>query len=501
MLISNHHLRQLWFGVLLLVTATISHAQSSNPSLSAAIDEALTARCLDSDQTAVSVVALPSGQVLYTHNADTPLLPASALKLVTTAAALHYLGPEYRFSTDVLYSGQRSGDKLQGDVILRGGGDPKLTPADLWHIATRVKNSGISEINGRLIADARFFDEVDHAPGWADEEGSQRAYNAKVGALSLNYNIVTVHVRPGLNVGDPLLVALEPSPAYITVTNNGKTIGKGKSFLSASRSDQTTDGTMNVLVNGKLHVDAGDREIYRNVDNPTRYTIEAFRTILQQVGVKVPDTTEIGATPAGATLIYRHESVPLSLILKELNLYSNNFIAEQVLKTIAAKMTGLPGSHAGGSQLVGNFLNAIGIDTRGLNITDGSGLSKENRITTQMLTSLLAIMHKRFDIGPDFAAVLRIMGAEGAHSRRLSNSPAMGRIRAKTGTLSGVSTLAGYVATADDRVFAFAFFLNNNRCGHSGADAVEDRIVNAIYQLGNTEAPLQAHLRPSTTTE
>jgi len=182
--------------------------------------------------------------------------------------------------------------------------------------------------------------------------------------------------------------------------------------------------------------------------------------------------------------LYRHTSPPLSMILKELNTYSNNFIAEQILKTIAAETIEMPGSHAEGLRLVNEFLQQSNVNTQGIVLKDGSGLSRENYFTVQAMTTLLTAMSKRFDIGPDFTTSLRVLGANGVESHRLESSPASGKVRAKTGTLDGLSTLVGYISSASGQTFAFALFLNNNNCGYAGADAVENRIIEAIYSQG-----------------
>jgi D-alanyl-D-alanine carboxypeptidase/D-alanyl-D-alanine-endopeptidase (penicillin-binding protein 4) len=205
---------------------------------------------------------------------------------------------------------------------------------------------------------------------------------------------------------------------------------------------------------------------------------------LQKAGISVAGGIEIAPAPPNATRLYRHTSPPLSMILKELNTYSNNFIAEQILKTIAAQETNIPGSHAEGLRLVNEFLQRSNVNMQGIVLKDASGLSRENYFTVQAMTTLLTAMQKRFDIGADFMSSLRVLGANGVESHRLKDSPAQGKIRAKTGTLDGLSALVGYVSNASGQQFAFALFLNNNNCGHSGADVVENRIVNAIYTHG-----------------
>lgn len=461
-----------------------------NAQLTDKINKILNAKCLDDKQTSISIVAMPDGKLVYAYNALTPLLPASVMKVVTTAAALHHLGPEYRFKTTVLHNGKHNNDTIEGDLIMRGGGDPRFSTETLWHIATQIKHSGINKITGDLIIDTHFFDAYDRAPAW-DVDRTQKAYDAKLGALSLNYNSIVVHALPGSKVGEQLNVWLEPAPSYIKLINNTKTIKRGKNTVWASRRDsEEFPGQVEMLVKGRLPIHSQKKVIRLNVENPARYTIETFRQLLQKAGVEINGVTKIAVIPTTGTELYSHLSEPLSLILKELNTFSNNFTAEQIIKTIAAERFGTPGSHAEGLKLVTDFLRIINVNTEGVVIADGSGLSRKNLMTTKAITDLLTAMYSRFDSGPDFITALRVLGTNGINSKRLSNSPAKGQIRAKTGTLNKVSTLAGYVAGNNGKVFGYALFLNNNRCGYWRADKIEDKIVTAIYELsGDSAAP------------
>jgi len=469
---------------LLIFLSKASYAQVPGSLLISTVDNALNSRCLDANQTAASVVSLPSGRQIYSHNSLQPLLAASVTKIITTAAALHYLSPEYRFKTLFMHTGQRQGDVIQGDLIIRGGGDPKLSTEQFWHIATQIKASGINEITGDLIVDAHFFDAYDRAPSW-EVERTQQAYDAKLGALSLNFNTISVHLQPSDQVGEMIRTWLEPATPYIQLQNTAKTIHRGRTTVSAYRSPEESLGQVYLSVRGQLPVGSQEKVIRLNIDNPIRYAAETFKAILQQIGVKIDGVTKISYNPVAGQELYYHLSDPLSLILKELNTFSNNFMAEQILKTIAAEKVGTPGSHENGLKLVEEFLQLSHVNTQGVILQDGSGLSRKNRMTTQAITDVLSSMYSRFDIGPDFITALRVMGANGVLSQRLAKSPARGQIRAKTGTLNRVSTLAGYVATPHGKIFAYAIFLNNNGCGPWRADRIEDRIVNAIHELGD----------------
>lgn len=446
----------------------------------AAIDFSLRERCVSHDKTAVRITDVATGETLYDLNGSSPLLPASVMKLVTTATALNYLGVNYKFKTDVLYSGKRERGVIKGDLIIRGGGDPKLTPEVVWLIADEVRRQGIREVTGNLVLDTSFFD--DHTiPPARHGRRTQRPYDAPIGALSVNFNTIAVHVYPGEAVGAPVIAEVEPRSDYFRVINDAVTRSRVKRPVSALRVNG--DGKVNIKITGAMRPDDAPGIIYINIDDPTMFAGETFRAFLKNAGVNVAGGIVKGVTPTTARLIHAHQSEPISVILRELNRFSNNFIAEQVIKTVGAETMGAPGTHEKGLSMVEKFLNESGIDTTGAVFADGSGLSKENRVSAKMLTDLLLLMSKRFDIGPDFVASPGIMGVDGSVRKRLKTSPAKSQARAKTGTLNGVSSLSGYVSGRDGKLFAFAILQNNNACYYKGAHNIQDKIVTAIHLL------------------
>jgi D-alanyl-D-alanine carboxypeptidase/D-alanyl-D-alanine-endopeptidase (penicillin-binding protein 4) len=473
--------------VLCLTFSTVPVAFADPTPLQTAVDNALTNGCLDHQNTSVKIVTLEKGAVLYEKNSNTPLLPASTLKLITTASALYWLGPEYTFKTKVYYTGDRIGDTLTGDLYMVGGGDPKLTPETMYQIARTVSFHGIRKINGAVVVDDSFFDRDYDAPTWADTR-SQRAYDAKLGALSANFNTVAVHVFPGVNAGDPLIVSVDPASVHVTINNQGKTVANGKRDVTISRS--VTEFGVTITVTGTLRVGDEEKLRYANVGDPPAYAAAVFLDALDRAGINVDGGLAKGALPKkddpvafSVTKLFEYESAPLADILRQLNRFSNNFIAEQVAKTIAAEILHQPGSHAGYYDLTKRLLGEMKIDATGCVLADGSGLSRQNRITTTIMTKLLVGLHQRYDLWPDYIAAIGALGTEGSMKQRLAHSPARRFVRAKTGSLNGVSNLVGVMTTADGTHIAFAIFLNENHCGHEGADSIEDKIVTAIYTL------------------
>ncbi len=466
------------------LTSTGAHSFETSNRLSGVIDRAVSKKCVNQGKTGISVVALPSGKQVYERNGKLALLPASVQKLITTASALHYLGPNYRFKTEILHTGSRKSGVIDGDLIIRGGGDPDLTPEKIWLIAEQIKRMGVNEVTGALVVDGTYFDSLITAPSWK-ENHTQRAYDARLGALSVSFNTVAVDVHPGGKNGGPAIVGLFPDSPYFELVNKATTALSGKRGITALRSLQK--GKTVITVTGIMRPGSKGKKIYLNIQNPLEYAAVTFKEYFQRSGVVIKGGVRIAVTDKSATSIYTHKSDPLAVIVRKLNKFSNNFVAEQIAKTIAAEKTGAPGSHEKALELLRRFLTDSGIDVSEIILADASGLSRRNRISAKAITSLLTVMNGRFDIGPDFLAALGIMGVDGSVKKRMSSSPARSQARAKTGSLSRLSALAGYVAGEKGSLFAFAIFLNDNKCNYKGADKIEDTIVTSIYKYGEKE--------------
>lgn len=464
------------FILLLALTAPV---EARSTELSVKLDNILAASCLDKTRTAIRVVKLINGDLVYAKNSDEPLLPASTMKLVTTATALDRLGPGYTFKTGVYYTGVRKPGRIDGDIYIRGGGDPKLTPETVWRIAKEVRRRGIVRVTGDLVADDTFFDQLHNAPSW-EKNRSHRAYDAKIGALSVNFNTIAVHVFPGLMPKDPLIVATDPEIDHALIVNRGKTISAGRRSVSIKRKIVANEDL--IVVTGTMRPNDKPKLRYIAVSNPPLFAGVIIKKNLEQNGVVVEGSVRVGKTPTNAKLLFTHESEPLADILRQLNRYSNNFISEQIAKTVAAEASSEAGTHALYFDLVLKFLKKEGVNIDGAHFADASGLSRQNRITTRTLTDLFVAMRGRYDLWNDFAASLGLMGIEGSMKERLDKSSAKKFVRAKTGSLNGTSNIAGVMETKGGQLLTFAIFLNDNQCGYDFADEIEDRIITSLYE-------------------
>ncbi|RMF86313.1 MAG: D-alanyl-D-alanine carboxypeptidase/D-alanyl-D-alanine-endopeptidase [Nitrospinota bacterium] len=443
--------------------------------LQAAIRRISNTPCLRQGKVGVKVVSLSRQETLVAINADQHFIPASNTKLFTTAVALLRLHPEYTFATPLFTDGKLVGDRLEGNLYLQGSGDPSLVSEELWIMVEQLWNQGIRAIKGDIVGDDRFFTGAERGRGWTNPR-SVRAYNAKTGALSLNFNAIAVRVEPGRRKGEKVRVTLSPPTAYITLTSRATTSPAGSRTAITVDRRPLPQGDR-IVVAGRMAAGEGPQTFYRNISHPTLFTLTVLREFLERYGIAVQGGVREGEVPPEATRLLTHHSKPLARILLDMNKFSNNFIAEQVLKTLGAEIKGPPGSFQKGLDVLEETLAELGIAPRTYTLADGSGLSPLNRVTPAQIVHLLEQMYNRFTVQAEFLASLGIMGVDGSVKERLEQTPAQRRVRVKTGSLAGVSALSGYVETLQGELLAFSILMNRFACGLFQAMDLQDEMV------------------------
>lgn len=465
--------------------------------LRGALDQLLRSGVARNADYSVLVVSLDRGDTLFSHNPDMPLAPASNMKLFSTAAALYYLGPNFRYSTYALADGPIENGVLQGDLVLYGTGDPTissrmlssaLTP--LRGLADSLKAMGVTAIAGDVVGDGSYFDASYIAEGWRDEY-RLASYSAPVGALSLAENIVSIRVSPGSSAGQPAQIRTTPATDGLLVQNRVRTVGSGRSSV---RFSYHPDG---LVVEGQLT--RGHLGVARTVTvvDPGNFAAAAFHRILEEGGVEVagdvrsvrdPQASPIGRgtrTPAASVesappprVIATHLSPTLQEIATVTNHISQNLYAEALFKTVGRVALG-EGSFEAGAEAVRYLLECENpIDFGGMTMVDGSGLSPLNRVPTRAVIHLLDLM-TRTDVWEDFYLSLPEAASPdgGRHSLRgrMGGTAAARNLRAKTGTINNVSALSGYVRADNGELLAFSIF--GNKLGATWqAKRLEDNI-------------------------
>ncbi|NND71914.1 MAG: D-alanyl-D-alanine carboxypeptidase/D-alanyl-D-alanine-endopeptidase [Rhodothermales bacterium] len=448
----------------------------------------------------VEVVNLRTGDTVYEMNAESNMIPASNTKIYTTATALDQLGPDYFYTTTVVTNGTIRDGTLEGDLIVTGSGDPViggrfnegniLATFESW--ADSLAILGVSEIHGDIIGDDNVFDDVPLGPGWMwdDETGW---YSAQVSALSFNDNCVDITVA-GTIPGEPAHLSWEPANTpYVTILNKTQTLHPDSSFDNLFDRERETN---------RIHVGSlvpADRSTVRSItiSNPTLYFVSVLRETLERKGIRVYgypiDIDQMEAADYETIdqwTVASHRSVPMSEIVKAINKPSHNLYADMVLKTVGLERNRMldldePGSWTSGIDAVLETLGRAGADTSVTQLVDGSGLSRYNLVRSGMTMSLLKYMwnHDDRNVFSAFYESLPIGGIDGTLSGRYPAGSARGNVHAKTGTVSNVSTLAGYVNSADGTPLAFVIMANHFSVPTSEVRSSQDFVVEQLANL------------------
>ncbi|RNB87155.1 D-alanyl-D-alanine carboxypeptidase/D-alanyl-D-alanine-endopeptidase [Brevibacillus fluminis] len=445
------------FSLLLQLAAvpTLASAHTADP-MTAQVDAVLYALEQNPEsigmQSGISIYDLTKDKMLYSHNADKNYVPASNMKLFTGVTALDRLGPDYTFKTEVFVKGGINARGQVTELILKGYGDPTLTEADLEELAHDLKEKGVTTVRSRLLLDDSYFDDVRLGAGWMwDDE--PYGYSAQLSALALHKNFVTLTVTPGKS-GKKAEITLDPQTDTMAIDNQVKTVDGKTADVTVTRAR----GKNVVTVTGTIGVDASSYQEDVSIENPTLYVGNVWKRKLEEAGIKLGSSIRIQTTDkAYDEPVVTHESRPLGEIMVELNKESDNFYAEQLLKTLGA-VEKRKGSAEAGAEVVADFLNEAGITT-GYSQADGSGLSRYDLITTEQMVQLLRYVQEK-PYSELLESTLPIAGVDGTLANRLKGTPAEKNLIAKTGSMSGVNSLSGYVTAKNGDKLAFSIITN-----------------------------------------
>ncbi|HLV27267.1 MAG TPA: D-alanyl-D-alanine carboxypeptidase/D-alanyl-D-alanine-endopeptidase [Gemmatimonadales bacterium] len=415
-------------------------------------------------QWGAAVVSLTRGDTLFQRAADTHMMPASTMKLYTAALALDTFGPEHRFSTDLLHDGPvREDNVVEGNLYLRGAGDPALAArfmpgrrpdAAVDALARIVRDAGITHIRGDVVGDATLFEHELVPEGWQTRYLSA-GYAARVSALSLNENLVTIAVEP-MSSGSGASVRFEPQARGLRLDNQVRTVaGRGANVVAYTLADGT------ILARGTIGRSAGVRRYNLVVEEPARYAAGALLEALRRAGVQVDGGVALAPTPSDAMLLGGIPSPPMHQLVSVMNRESINHYAELLFRNAARRvLQDSPGSAQTGNVLLKRFMDArVGGDPDAVFASDGSGLSVLNRVTARSLVQLLSHAHDA-PWSSTFHASLPVAGESELLRTRMRNTPAAGNLHAKTGTTNDIISLAGYVTADNGEILAFAFLYN-----------------------------------------
>jgi len=469
--------------LIFLVTAKIAAAQSLPPAVAAALKRA----DIPLSGVAAWVQDVDEARPLLALNAAQPMNPASTMKLLTTYAALELLGPSYTWKTEAYAAGKLQGDVLEGDLILKGYGDPKLTLEDFWLLLRKLRGLGLREIRGDLLLDRSYFEKADYDPGKFDGE-PLRVYNTGADALLLNFKAVRFQFVPDADRKTVTVIA-EPRPAGLEFAAAVRaTDGPCDDWRAGISADLQSNGaSARASFSGSMPASCGERDWNASLLAQPDYVYGVFRQLWQELGGSISGGWRDGAVPADARLLATGKSESNAEVVRDINKFSNNVMARQLFLTLGAEMLGPPASNARSAQALQSWLAQKKLDFRELVLDNGAGLSREARISAQhMGRILLDAWHSA--VMPELMSSLPLVAYDGTMRRRLRFESIAGQAHIKTGSLNGTRTLAGYVLDKRGRRRVVVLFINHPNA--AAAQPAQDALLDWVYDAG--ERPCRA---------
>lgn len=477
-------MKKLLFAILLI------GGETKAQSFSALADTVFSSPIFKKAKIAAAFYSLSEGVPVYSKNLTVPLMPASNAKLATSAAALYYLKPDFRFETTFWIKKSEEGDSSVSALVIRGAGDPSISGRDrpdpyqiLEFWADSLAARGIKKI-GQVVLDNRYFEGPDLISLWPKKELSFW-YEAQTSALSYEDNCVFLHYYPGPRVGSPARIILEPDFGYLKVINRTRTGTRGSKY-TLDEDYRRKPGTNTVTFYGKIPISDTGQTDYVSVHQPALYLAHTVREIWKRKGIPVVAPAvfweKSGLEEPGLKELFDWRSDSLSNILKVVNKNSQNFYAEQVLRTLGKEETGV-GSFDSGLAVVQRFLLKAGLSGADFYLVDGSGLSAKNRFTAAGFVKLLRHMYE----SPHFSNYYESMAIpavdKSVRKRMKADSLLASELRVKTGFISGARTLSGYFHSKSGKLYCFTILVNGKKLDLKAVDAEVDRLCLSAVRL------------------
>ncbi len=441
------------------------------------IDKLLSDNFFETTLAAVDIYDLTAQQILYQKNNKMLLHPASNMKILTTAAALLFLGPDYKFQTKLYYTGEIVNQTLYGDLYIKGGCDPDFTSQDIDSLVYAINSVGIKEISGNIYGDVSMIDSLFWGSGWMwdDDPSTDEPY---LTALNINDNAISV-LAERTNPGKLIKVSILPETKYVQIDNKAISVDSGISnTLKVTRDWLYRKNT--IIIKGALN---REKELNRvNVFKPELYFLTLFQESLNKLGIKSEGEKSFSSVPSFAVPLYTFERTFDSVIVN-LNKTSDNLSAEMTLRALGAKYNKLPSTAEDGIKMIDSMIVLAGLDPTVYRLVDGSGVSHYNLISAELLIGILKYFYYQH---PELYEILYnsfpAAGVDGTLRNRMKNTKAEKNVHAKTGTLSGVSCLSGYVTAANGNQIAFSLLIQNHVRNTAAAVAFQNEVCRLLAE-------------------
>lgn len=459
-----------------LVLPVSAYAQLELP---VPVKNALDYRRVPDDTLSVYVESLDTGEVVLSWNDAEPRNPASVVKMLTTLVALDKLEPAYTWKTDVHFLGEVTDGVLDGDLLLKGHGDPYLVTERFWQLLRRIRQSGITTIKGDLLIDDSYFDVGDYDPAAFDHE-PLRAYNVAPNAMLTNFKVVRYTFEPDV-ANSRIKVQVDPSLDNLLIVNrlrvaNGSCRGYQRGITITPNEDVSR-----ITFSGRFPSGCDSYSMDRTVLSHNEFTYGLFRSLWLESGGRFSGKWRNVAAPEGLEPAFSFESLPLSDIITKVNKHSNNVMARQILYTLGAEAFGPPGTEAAGRKVVRQWLADKGLDFAELRLENGAGLSRDSRMTARHLADLLRYAY-RSPYMPEYLSSLALAGVDGTLSRRFRNGVLTGMAHMKTGSLDNVSSIAGYFQARSGHRYIVVMLHNHTDIHRGPGEEVQEALLRWLYE-------------------
>jgi D-alanyl-D-alanine carboxypeptidase/D-alanyl-D-alanine-endopeptidase (penicillin-binding protein 4) len=415
-----------------------------------------------------------SGRLVVNQNPDTPRSPASTVKVVTTFAALDMLGPTYTWHTRALIRGALNEGVLDGDLILQGGGDPYMTLERWWSFARALRAQGLKRIHGDIVVDDSAFSLPPEDPGAFDGRPN-RSYNVLPDALMVNFQSIDFRVVPVADARRVDVIA-NPTPVNLTIENHVR-FADGRCGGAAGRVDFKVASVHwdRVVFTGALSPHCAEQDFTRVLLQPATYAYGTFVQLWRELGGEFSGSLRVEAAPKDAREFLSFDSLTLGEIIRLTNKFSNNLMARHLLLTLGRERLGSPATVEKGADTMAEWSHDRGLDLQGVDIDNGSGLSRSTHISVLQMAKVLSAAY-RSRYAPEFLASLPLAGMDGTLRRRMKTTPA-GSVRLKTGHIDGVSGVAGYVTASSGKTYVLVSLVNDSRADYGAGEPVHAALV------------------------
>jgi len=467
--------------LLIVLLANVSSAQDfpANAPIPDRIQRIIDGHNLPESSFSFYVQAVGADAPRFVFNAGKPMNPASAVKTITTFAALESLGPAFTWQTELYALGPIENGVLRGDLLVKGGGDPFLVEDQLRGMLKSLQRAGVERIQGNLVLDGSYFDPSVTGDELIDNQAG-RAYNTRPSAVIANFQAMTFYFYPHPN-GQDVIIHSDPRLPNVKITNRLRLVNRSCGGYQRGISyNLNPEDPTEVIFEGSFPSRCSRYQMVREVLNAPDYTFGLFTTLWNELGGTLEGELRVGAVPDDLEPIVVWNSVPLGDVIKSINKYSNNVMTRHLLLTLGAEVLGPPATVDKGIEAMKNYLELKSLDSTQLSLDNGAGLSRDTRVTTDLMTGLLQSAWAS-PYMPEFVASLPINGLDGTMRNRVRGTTMSGRMHVKTGSLDEVAAVAGFVYSQSNTIYTVVGIVNHELADRGPGAELLNELLTWVY--------------------